>query len=74
MIGLPARPSLRPSPVGRGRMAPYHKAKLRLPPAEQLFGFQKSDNGCSLFPRKRVRVRGIEAKELCNTKLSWMQS
>jgi hypothetical protein len=51
-------PSPRPSPFGRGGIVSSLNAKLRLPSAQRPSEFQKTNNGYSLFPGQRVKVRG----------------
>jgi sugar lactone lactonase YvrE len=60
-------PLPRHSSVGRGRIAPRHLGKRRLDSALRPTKFRGVDNGCSLSPGERVRVRGKHAlKFLCS--------
>ena len=55
---MPASPSPRPSPLGRGGIVFRHLANTRLASARELFVNQKTHNSFPLSPRERVRVRG----------------
>ena len=53
-----AFPSPRPSPLGRGRIAPSALANPQLASARTLSNFMNVASSCSLSPGERVRVRG----------------
>src|SRR5476651_2902466 len=67
LLQMKGSPSPRPSPVGRGGNVPCRLAKPRWSSARQPSEFLKADNGCSLSPGERVRVRGKQTyKFLCS--------